>query len=227
MAGIGLMNRRRAIQSAPVENEDYWGYYIQDSLLLCVDGLKPGDTSKGWQEIVSGYYFYNRGATYQDNGWEFDGKSYMDADNQITNYGFYLRERTLEVVVEFSAKDITSPVLIGQESGISFGISGSTYAIGNSAMALSRLAPTPSLKCSVAIAVNSTSIVRAIENNNNINIMPETGAWGSASAIRLGATSTLAYFLTGKIYAIRIHNRVLTAEEIYNNQQIDAIRFGL
>lgn len=227
MAGIGLMNRRRAIQSAPVENEDYWDYYIQDSLLLCVDGLKPGDKSIGWQEIVSGHYFYNYGATYQDNGWKFDGKSYMDADKQITNYGFAERTRTLEVVVEFSAKDINSPVLIGQASGISFGISEIDYAIGNGNVKLSRLIPTPSLKCTVAFAVNNKTIVRAIENMENIGLTSTLGVWGAASAIRLGATSNLDYFLTGKIHAIRIHNRMLTEEEIHNNQHIDAIRFGL
>ena len=228
MGGLGLLNRRRAIQSAPVENEDYWDYYVQDSLLLCIDGLRPGDTSQGWQELITGNYFANNGAVYQDNGWVFDGKaSYMDADEKITNYGFYTRERTLEVVLEFSAKNITSPVLIGKTNGISFGISRDNYVIGNSEFPYVRMSPTSELKCSTAIVVNSLTIVRAMENGVSLNRLSSNGAWSAAKAIRLGASSTLSSYLQGKIYAIRIHNRLLTEEEILNNQQIDKIRFGL
>lgn len=42
-----------------------------------------------------------------------------------------------------------------------------------------------------------------------------------------GATEQLGYLYTGKLHAIRIYNRNLTAEEIAQNYEIDVARFGL
>lgn len=229
MSGIGLIGRRRAIASSPTESIDLFKDYIQDEMILCLDGLRQGDISQGWLEQVHGAYFVNYGAEFTGKGWRFNGSAYMDGESSMKNYGFAQVSRSIEFVVSFDQKSKSSPVLIGKQNGMSFGVtSDGYYAIGNAEMMIRRITPSESLTICTGFAVSNLIIQTALENlfpldvSNNMD-----GVWSPASAVRLGATSTKSSYLNGTIYAIRIHNRLLTEEEFKYNQKIDKIRFGL
>ena len=227
MAGLNLLMRRRALQANPSAGEPELSSYISDSVLLWLDGLTPGDTSIGWQDIVSGYYFNNFGAEHTISGWEFNGASYMDADDRIINYGFAGVNRTLEVVVRFKSKAGSAPVMIGRTSGISFGLSSGTYALGNTSIQVPRVTPTEDLNVAVGFSVSNRSMQIAIENGVTLSLAGSQGAWSAATYLRLGATPSKSIYLEGTIHAIRIHNRLLTQEELLYNQNLDKMRFAL
>lgn len=101
------------------------------------------------------------------------------------------------------------------------GKSGNTYPIGvNSISALHHICGSYSNASTVSAAYANGSSCSAGSTTHSLQ--------RSASTMVVGASpDEMNYRFTGKIHSIRIYNRVLTAEEVASNYQIDLTRFGL
>lgn len=206
-------------------------YYISDALLMHLDGINKGNVEGEWQDLVSGNTFVNHGAVAEADGWEFDGATSFMESSTITNYGWKDRDRTLEVVVEFANAGVTDIIFAGRWSGMAFG----RYAQAKQYVFSMDNIIAPTLLCTnddfgkktIAIALTDTHYITSVMNGQKASITGEEYFGGvSASYLYLGKRSTGDFF-KGKIHAIRIHDRILSEEEILYNQRIDNKRFNL
>lgn len=240
MSGLGLMNRRRAIQSSPIKHEKLSAEsYIQDAALLLLDGIEKGNTEGQWTSLVNGNHsFVNYGAIAEDDGWRFDGNSSYMSNATLPSYswnsGGY---RTLEVVAEFERDNTTEIVLMGKQYGICFG----RYTTGECIVLSDTTILVPSIADDMKAGIRAMGIVmdditsasirfsNGVQNGTPIKdseIKDKNGFGSPSGAVLLGKRITGNAF-KGKIYAIRLHNRALTNEELLQNYEIDKIRFGL
>lgn len=203
-------------------------YYVSDALLLHLDGINKGNVEGEWQDLVSGNTFVNHGAIAETDGWRFDGaSSYMDSAT-LTNYGPAFKNRTFEIVVEFERENITEVVYMGKGSGYAFG----RYE-GGKCIIISAIGGFPSFADDMTSGVrifsaslSGTQLVASEINGNDGQVRGEEIFSGGGSFIYLGKRASGNQF-KGKIHAIRLHDRVLTEEEILYNQRIDNKRFNL
>ena len=53
--------------------------YVQDGLVLLLDGIDKGNVSGAWTDLIGGKSFTNHGATFNDDNVQFDGTDdYLD-----------------------------------------------------------------------------------------------------------------------------------------------------
>lgn len=228
MAGLGLMNRRRAIASSPVLSELNRYSYIRDSLLFELDGIDKGD-SGDWMDLKGGITFINYGAEELLNGFSFNGaSSYLmaqDADGWV-----YSPNRTMEIVFRCESEPEATSVLFTSDIAtlgtfgfaifpsskivaIATGIGGSNY-------------PTYSYKNMLGNNYFAISKGLAILNSTQLSASTNSFIASANDNIYIGRRSSGNYF-KGTIHAIRIHDRALTSEELEFNRQIDIKRFKL
>lgn len=206
-------------------------YYVSDALLMHLDGINKGNVEGEWQDLVSGNTFVNHGAIAEADGWRFDGvSSYMDSAT-LGTIGWWNKERTLEVVVKFDdiSQNRTEVVFLSRKNCMAFG----RYKNENFVNSAGLSVPSIKIQSENGIVIygycgNSTSYVRSV-----INGQQGATSYGNAFAGFLETTAYLGKkasnddYLKGKIHAIRIHDRILSEEEILYNQRIDNKRFNL
>ena len=206
-------------------------YYVSDALLMHLDGINKGNVEGEWQDLVSGNTFVNHGAIAEADGWGFDGaSSYMDSAT-LGTIGWWNKARTLEVVVKFDdiSENRTEVVFLSRKNCMAFGRYKSEHFVNSAGLSV------PSIKIQsdngkviYGYCGNSTSYVRSIINGqqgatsygNSFSGFLETTAY-------LGKRISNDDYFKGKIHAIRIHDRILSEEEILYNQRIDNKRFNL
>lgn len=223
MAGLGLMNRRRAIQSSPTISEIDTSGYVQDSILMWLDGIEKGGEAGVWKDKKGVNNFVSVGAVELENGWEFDGASHMECDGG-TNYTV-TTGKTLEVCVEFYGNNDSEVVLITNSGGYAFYRKSTGYIF----MTAGSDFPTGSNPDKLAAAKVCYAKRGTGNYYNGVSVgSPGNGRVYTGNAVfYLGMTASGSYPFKGKIHAIRLHNRLLTTEEILQNQQLDNIRFKL
>ena len=195
---------------------------------MWLDGIDKGNVEGEWQDLVSGNTFGNHGAIAETDGWRFDGaSSYMDSTT-LTNYGPDSKNRTFEIVAEFERGNITEVVYMGNYSGYAFG-----RYVGGKRMIFSTDLDFPTLADDmtsgvriVSVSSSDIQIVASKINGNNGQVSQIEQFTGKNDFIYLGKRASCNHF-KGKIHAIRIHDRILTEEEILQNQRLDNERFGL
>lgn len=239
MSGLGLMNRRRAIQSSPIKQELSAASYIQDAALILLDGIEKGNTEGQWTSLVNGNHsFVNYGAIAEDDGWRFNGSSSYMSNATLPSYSWDSNGyRTLEVVAEFERDNITEIVLMGKQFGICFG----RYSTEKCIVLSDATILVPSISDDMKAGIRAIGIVMdgrettSIQFTNGVRngipikdseILNKQGFGSTTGEVLLGKRKTGNAF-KGKIYAIRLHNRALTNEELLQNYEIDKIRFGL
>lgn len=228
--------------------------YVTSGLIHRWDGIQ--NTANGhdssvttWKDLIGSYdlEFKDTGGTalvWNADSLSFDGSSHAyvwaaSGQSETAN------DKTIEIVCKpltqgSSAATITqtfSPgsanadavgkVSIFSDNTVSAqGKSGYTYATGLSSYTainsiVATFASTPAVN---KVYVNNTelslsTITHSLKNTYNRMVV-------GASKQGDGDTGT-GYWFTGKIYAIRIYNRNLTAEEIAQNYAVDVQRFNL
>lgn len=225
---MDLMARRRLMMltgvgpTPPQPSGGDLSDYVQDGLILHMDGKAGKTGSSSWSSVVGSVSFTNNGATFYDDYIYFDG-----TDDYLTNTSFSPTASgtgTIEVVIDnetFGSK--LSLVFAGKTNGgLAFGQNTSKqilWSIGTS----SRAKPVATL------AKASFSICSPRKYQNGV-AMTTNGSdyWGgrSSSTNYIGMRSTGGYF-KGKIYSIRIYNRQLSSDEVLKNLAVDNIRFEL
>ena len=74
-----------------------------------------------------------------------------------------------------------------------------------------------------AFTYNGTSLSGVYEGGHRLTRTNGSESWGSGGRLTVGAYSRFTY--NGKIYAIRLYDRVLTDTELYAHTAIDGVRF--
>lgn len=216
---------RRRLMSLITEPEEEvyggnWEYYITDGRTLLLDGKSKGSTT-AWVSKTGSVSFNKSGATFKENHVYFDG-----VDDYLYNTSFSPTGSgtgTIEVVIEddgFGTR--TALVFMGKtNSGLGFGKTSANlilYSVG----ATGRARPV----ATVARASYSINASRRFENGVAMSTSG-TDYWvGRVNTNFIGRRNSGNYF-KGKIYSIRMYNRLITKDEALRNLSIDNIRFRL
>ena len=199
--------------------------YVQDGLILHMDGIEKGSTTNRWTSVIGGYQFVPQGSgtvLFNDNNIELDGSSYLRNSSFTpvsSNVG------TIEVVTEITPTN--SCIFIprwGTGYTIAAGMFGSGFLFG----VKTATARYPNATGKLSISANGD---RCIYNGvgqqvNGSDYIAVSGLDYNLIGARY-RNSAYGYYATGKIYSIRIYNRKLTEEEMLSNFSIDKARFGI
>lgn len=225
--------------------------YVQDGLAFHLDGINKGGVADQWTDLIDGVDFPNHGAVALKNGWEFNGMAaWMGYSDPSKSLDFYGENCTLEVCFEDTllnqgagsnnagmflcafgvqtdtGSNATNPIYMNtvhNANGTKY-ING-VYAGRTENVWMDNLIDT--------VANNTVSInrSRALHNGIGLESLNATHWASSAGGRTIGAQNHgrhgIMQFATGKIYSIRIYDRLLTAEEIIQNQKVDNVRFNL
>ena len=195
--------------------------YVQDGLVLHLDGKQKGNTADAWTSLVGSAVFTNHGATFNADNVEFDGTD--DYLNNTTFSSPLSGAGTIEVVLDdetFGTK-LSLVFMSKTKGGLGFGKNASKHTLWSCGSA-SRAKPVATL----AKASFSVSNVRKYQNGVS---MTTSGSdyWGNQNTTNwIGRRNTGNYF-KGKIYSIRIYNKQLTEAEVMQNLSVDNLRFNL
>ena len=196
------------------------GDYIQDGLVFQLDGIDKGNDA--WVDIKGQKEFALHNVIVNDNNIEFNGTdSYAEYGTPL---GYSSATHTLEIVWE-SSKVTGVPFFGGPTDA-------EVYLMQLQATTLRKL----SFGTGMKYIANLPDTLKMISANAD-NIIYNAGWIGTSAALeaRNSFDQTVASigrykgdnYFKGKIYAIRIYDRKLTALEMLQNQLIDIERFGL
>ncbi len=225
-------------------------YAHMDDLLLHLDGFVKGETADAWTDLIDDLVFPNHGATAEEKGWDLDGQNdWLGYDATSYNLPFSMENCTIEVCFYDKAINQGTGVPGSTAFLCSFG-SQSAAGTNQTNGAYVNLCDSSNSKyingCYLngginvyadplidAVAANTLSINKsnALHNGQALSSLG-TNHWANVKGGRLigvqnhGSNGKQNYF-NGKIYAIRVYNRILTPDEMLHNQHVDNVRFGL
>ncbi|MBQ9954662.1 MAG: hypothetical protein IJO87_04435 [Eggerthellaceae bacterium] len=226
MSGLGLIFLRRGNFAHPTESGLSAADYIQDGLLMMLDGIEDGGEDGKWMDLVGGNHFENVNATKISNGYSFDGTQYLQCvGGTVYQWGSAdERGRTFEIVIEFYGNNATE-VAFMMPTGISFGRTTKSLLI-NSGINQPTF-PDPFAPFGKGVMTFSRNNVEgAYINGEKVLSDGSTNFDGTGLILYIGRRPSGSYF-KGIVHAIRLYNRVLTKEEILYNQTLDSARFRL
>lgn len=225
-------------------------YAHMEDLLLHLDGFVKGETADAWTDLIDDLVFPNHGATAEEKGWDLDGQNdWLGYDATSYNLPFSMENCTIEVCFYDKAINQGTGVPGSTAFLCSFG-SQSAAGTNQSNGAYVNLCDSSNSKyingCYLngginvyadplvdTVAANTLSINKnnALHNGQALSSLG-TNHWANVKGGRLigvqnhGSNGKQNYF-NGKIYAIRVYNRILTPAEMLHNQHVDNERFGL
>lgn len=200
-----------------------WKNYIQDGLVLCLDGIDKGGSDGVWTSLVDGYEFTtdNTAMLAESGKVVFDGSSYLINNSfQCPSYS----SATLEIVLK--RDNISSVVFcpISGSSKIAAGFFNSRlftkiYSNGYSYSQVS------SAKTSISIKSDACFYNGAAQSH--VSSMDYIVTNGTVNYIGCRYNSGISSVFLGEVYCIRIYSRQLSTDEIIQNYEVDKKRFGL
>lgn len=203
-------------KSVPIPDADA---YIQDGLVFQLDGIDKGNDA--WIDRKGQKEFVLHNVVTNSNNMEFNGtNSYAECSSTL---GYDSATHTLEVVWE--GNKVTGVPFFG-------GPTSAELCLLPQGTPLRRL----SFGTGMNFIVNQPDELKMISANAD-NIIYNAGWIGTSAELEtndsynqtvasVGRYDFSNYF-RGKIYAIRVYNRKLSALEMLQNQLIDIERFGL
>lgn len=203
-------------KSVPIPDADA---YIQDGLVFQLDGIDKGNDA--WIDRKGQKEFVLHNVVTNSNNMEFNGtNSYAECSSTL---GYDSATHTLEVVWE--GNKVTGVPFFG-------GPTSAELCLLPQGTPLRRL----SFGTGMNFIVNQPDELKMISANAD-NIIYNAGWIGTSAELEtndsynqtvasVGRYKFSNYF-RGKIYAIRVYNRKLSALEMLQNQLIDIERFGL
>lgn len=203
-------------KSIPIPDADA---YIQDGLVFQLDGIDKGDSN--WIDRKGQKEFVLHNVVTNNNNMEFNGtNAYAECSSTL---GYDSATHTLEVVWE--GNKVTGVPFFG-------GPTSAELCLLPQGTPLRRL----SFGTGMNFIVNQPDELKMISANAD-NIIYNAGWIGTSAELEayvsynqkvasVGRYKFSNYF-RGKVYAIRVYNRKLSALEMLQNQLIDIERFGL
>lgn len=205
--------------------------YVMNGLVLWLDGIDKGNVSGSWVDKISGYVFEGvNNPTFGDN---YVATSAIN-DSYLLNSDFNtpLSETgTIEVCVsDFSVSGnqlIYMPAEIaGEPVSFSYKLAFGMYS-GNAIIWTASAKSRPMVSFTQGFSVVSTNGTVSVVDGQEKQLSTNASYWGSQNQKNYIGRRYSGNGFTGKIHAIRIYDRQLTADEMIYNQRIDNKRFNL
>lgn len=194
--------------------------YVQDGLVMHLDGIDKGGVSGRWTSLVgSTYYTLTSHSTSETKAIVMDGAGVLTATSGTSVSG---TTGTIEVCAQYLGSAGSAIILNGSASAqLCFIIGGAGYAFKNARGSNQWNVTKQSLfTCSLnATRCMLNGVVGGTKTTNNWTSYSDTIGGRSSGSNR--------YYANVRIYSIRKYNRLLTAEEMLQNQKVDNARFGL
>lgn len=215
------------IIGADYKEYDDFGY-VNFGKVFQLDGISRGNDANYWTEIINGWQFpYGNGKNLLSDSVEFlSGNDGMGIDGSsisipIFNPVSYTAEYTFEESRVSDTQVLFMPRIGGSSTTqVAFGRNGNTYY-------------TSAIGIGSYFSSSSTGKHYAVLNN----VMYVNGSAISASGNDALSTKTDDFTVgyrngnqnvwTGRLYSIRVYNRILTHTELMHNLSIDNERFNL
>ena len=211
--------------------------YVQDGLVFQLDGIDKGNVEGAWIDRKAGRQFTLNNCIVNSDNIEFNGIDSEAIDNDNYTLPTVPENYTIEVVLYYgggsgiltqnSSSGYGNPMMVSLYSAAYYlTIGRKLYAVEalpeNKYMCLQAWArgqtPTIQVNCNGdVLALRDGGI---IGNNEFAYGRPSVGCVWTSSSNRAGQ-------LLGKVYSIRLYNRLLTEEERYNNMVVDYMRFRI
>ena len=225
-------------------------YAHMEDLLLHLDGFVKGETADAWTDLIDDLVFPNHGATAEEKGWDLDGQNdWLGYDTASYNLPFNMENCTIEVCFYDKAINQGTGVpgstaflcSFGSQSAAGTNLtngayvnlcdsSNSKYINGCYLNGGTNVYADPLVD---AVAANTLSINKsnALHNGQALSSLG-TNHWANVKGGRIigvqnHSSNGKQNYFNGKIYAIRVYNRILTPDEMLHNQHVDNVRFGL
>lgn len=229
-----LIRRREMVESAPAPTPIACPY-ITDGLIFWLDGIERGGVSGQWKDLIGGKIFTLTGCTEETNGVTFAGttSSYGVYDGYIS--GDWANE-TIEIAKNVSRCRnmviLNQPIINGAVGkGLVYASSGNSWTRVDGQSEKGYITDGYLKKLSIAGGNNQTSGVTFVIDTTAKTARASSDTWGGNNSgktyLGIRYTSGLARPFSGTLYSIRLYNRVLTADEMIANQNVDVSRFGL
>lgn len=222
-----MSNFRRFLMMLSQQQAYHEHGYVRDGLVFHLDGIDKGQNQNAWTDLIGGVVFENHGAIPLYDCWLFNNKKavncYLDSDILLD---FPYDTHSIEVV--FILNNINAPkyydvIFIGcRDNNVS--------AINNASNFSTRIRTaktvTKNFYRDTPYRVSSAKDACVIDLVN-YNKSDNEVTWNNPNRPIIGArgTNESPYALCGKIYSIRIYNRLLTESEMHHNQEVDYDRF--
>ena len=213
--------------------------YVQDGLVFQLDGIDKGNVEGAWVDRKAGRQFTLNNCIVNSDNIEFNGTDSAAIDNDNYTLPTVPEDYTIEVVLYYgggsgiltqnSSSGYGNPMIVALYSAAYY------LTIGRKLYAVEAL-PENKYICLQALAkgktntiqVNCNGDVLASRKGNNSIIDNNFFAYGRPSIGCVWTSSSdRAGQLLGKVYSIRLYNRLLTEEERYNNMVVDYMRFRI
>lgn len=213
--------------------------YVQKGLVFQLDGIDKGNVEGAWVDRKAGRQFTLYNCIVNSNNIEFNGRTSEAIDNDNDTFPTVPEDYTIEVVLYYDGGTILtqdssyssygSPMMVALWSTIDF------LTIGRRVCAVEAL-PEKKYMCLQAwvhgswddVQVNCNGDVLASRQGTSSAIDNNEYAYGKASIGCVWTDYTKkAGHLSGKVYSIRLYNRLLSKKERYNNMVIDYMRFRI
>ena len=213
--------------------------YVQDGLVFQLDGIDKGNVEGAWVDRKAGRQFTLNNCIVNSNNIEFNGTDSEAIDNDNYTLPTVPENYTIEVVLYYGGGSILtqnstttsygSPMMVALYSTTNY------LTIGRGLYAVEAL-PENKYMCLQAwakgqtdtIQVNCNGDVLASRQGTDSIIGNNKFAYGrpSVGCVWIDTTERAGHLL-GKVYSIRLYNRLLTEEERYNNMVVDYMRFRI
>ena len=202
------------------------GDYVQDGLLADWDGFASGGGTSVWADTIDAHRTFAT-VVRSARSVDFNGSTY--ASGSAATGTALSKARTVEVVARYKGTGQTA-LYSGPSYGVVSGVDSSRFFAGNVA---------GSQKTSTAVNYTATNTYAAAYLDNRVatnlfvngvaQAMAE-GVWNfTAENVWLGCSQRGGGYynkMNGNVFAIRLYDRELTAEELTANAAVDAARFN-
>lgn len=196
--------------------------YVQDGLVLHLDGKQKGNTEGRWENLAGeGYYTLNEHSTIEDDAIVLDGAGIISGTSiPAVTYS----AGTIECVYE-TINDGSGVLIYAGTNGLCI-VRSSTYIVfGATSSANQWSTATPA---SGTMSVNSDRLMAngevlasGTKGNKNWTYVSATCPIGGRSS------GSNRYYTNMRFKSFRKYNRLLTEAEMLQNARVDNIRFNL
>jgi hypothetical protein len=196
--------------------------YITDGLVLWMDGIENGNVTGAWVDQIAGHVFQGvNDPEMLDNCVKLNGTNQYF---QCTTFAEYPKvgNATIEVCDDISNQSLIYMPSTNDQIAYGYYNRGAIWCTVSSITR--QLIPVPAPH----IGTVSVTDGLCVSNGAPVSFMENADFWAGADGTAyIGCRQGRVRFAQGKIYAIRIYNRHLTADEMIHNQRIDNKRFKL
>lgn len=211
-----------------MQNADWKSAYVQNGLLLWLDGKTAVD-SNTWTDLIGNRVFTLTNCQANENGVYFNGTSAYgvcnsdNIDGQTIEAAYSLdgTDHFASIFGQYNRADKQYIILVRAHT------TGNIYTRATNAVDPCKKYPLQQTEIISAYFGGSDAVVNGNQTTPSTINKGYIGVTNSLVIGRPDLTSSFDWALKGTLHSLRIYNRFLTAEEISQNQLADDKRFNL